>query len=382
LPFASRASFARTSAVLGQTLVLLALAGVRSTLLADCPLPIHTTTLTTADAKSLSLAYAMTEKQYEESKKGGGAKLAIPGIEVSGNYDEFRKNVRERAESLGIQRFEQHYLAYATSGLDDTGLQAYKACLESQEGLYLVDERNSDSSYTLSLLYRALPVVIPGLKAQLGTPVNVRADNLDDLKAQIAAADFSTSVRLELTVIPKDPKREASVQVRLASNLSRSIRLPPLQWDGPPPPRPLYQTTIRARDYFPPLTTGVVVGEPTYGPDVLLGAPIPAGAKDLRFAAGYEVRVPVAGVYTLRVRYAGMQDRSPTVIVNNLDIGGSLALPGNTGGWGENNRAWSSEREINLNQGRNTLQFLRDAPNGNPGNGFPHLWEIEIKEKR
>jgi hypothetical protein len=76
-----------------------------------------TTQSTHQEITDLAIAWSISENVYNEEKAKAGVNAVIKGIPMGANYNQFRQNVRQRAESLGITNFEQRSAAYASSGL-------------------------------------------------------------------------------------------------------------------------------------------------------------------------------------------------------------------------------------------------------------------------
>jgi len=177
----------------------------------------------------LSLAWNLSETEFNKRTQGGGVTVPIYGVPVTGSYSDYRASVKKKAEELRIDRFEQRAISYATSVLTGSGLEAYKACLKSERGDFRlwVGEVGSENYYQFHLSY--VPAKISG-----GAEWRVvSTDNLDDdseaiLRKEILhASNASRELDLGLSLRPRIKKQEAQITIGLES-VTHGLILPPL----------------------------------------------------------------------------------------------------------------------------------------------------------
>src|ERR1700682_2466993 len=171
----------------------------------DCSKALIKATLNSSGTEitNLSLAYQLTENAYNEAKRdfGSGGSGEIYGIPVSGNlsYSDFRNEVKQRAESLKIDRFEFRSYAYATSGLHPFSLEAYKKCLLANGGLDLVAGQGGADSYVIWLVFSPPTNVDPKLKGRVVSTQNVSSSSVAILKGEIANRPFHVKISEQIS---------------------------------------------------------------------------------------------------------------------------------------------------------------------------------------
>ncbi len=121
---------------------------------------------TSTNHQLFSLALSVDSRSYEEIKQKAGANAIIYGIPMGGNYDEFRKNVKDTSE-----HFEEHLdLDQATNvawtGLSRFGAGAYRDCLvASQTGLSL--QLTAATETEVSFVLKWAPVGVENSKVAI-----------------------------------------------------------------------------------------------------------------------------------------------------------------------------------------------------------------------
>lgn len=88
----------------------------------------------------------------------------------------------------------------------------------------------------------------------------------------------------------------------------------------------------------------------------------------------YRVNVDGPGKYSLRILYASNEKRPVAIHVNDAEVSNE-ALGTTTGGWDNQNRAWSVTYSVSLNSGDNSLMLRRPDV-------FPHLSKFELIQTR
>lgn len=194
---------------------------------------------------NLSIAWNLSERDYNEAKQKFGANAVIYGVPVGASYADFRKNIKTKAEEFRLQNFEQRSLAYATSALNDADVKVYRACVASQGGLALVDNQNGQDHYIVSLEYIAFPDQNDPL-GRLATASNLTRESVADLKRDIDGRKFRR-VTFQFTLTPIDPNKEASVDIGVG-NVRRSLLLPPLVVPTPVLPKKHQWKLMRTDD--------------------------------------------------------------------------------------------------------------------------------------
>jgi hypothetical protein len=189
------------------------------------------TTLQANDIQNVAIAWSLSESAYKEAKHNAQGNAIIYGVPVGASYEEYHENARSRAEQLNITNFISRSHAYATSGFDEAGLQAYRACLAAEQGLGLVTEEIGNDSYKIWITFDPPP----DHKDQNGKLVRQR--NLAKESEAILSSELSNTtfrrVDRQFTVSPQDPISEVALDVSVGS-VSRSLLLPPLR-----DPRPI-----------------------------------------------------------------------------------------------------------------------------------------------
>jgi hypothetical protein len=88
----------------------------------------------------------------------------------------------------------------------------------------------------------------------------------------------------------------------------------------------------------------------------------------------YRIAVDAAGKYALRILYASSESRPVAIHVNDTEVSNN-ALEATTGGWDNQNRAWSATYTVSLNAGDNSIMLRRPDV-------FPHLSKFELTQAR
>ncbi len=189
------------------------------------------------DVTDLSLAWNMSESAYDQAKQQFGASAVIYGVPISANYDDFHQSIRTKAESLGINNFEQRSFAYATSALTAQNLQAYRDCLMLSAGLFLVAGARGTGSCQIWLSYSPPVNVGPNLVGKVLNSNNVEPVSLQTVSRQITSMHFHDKVDSQFALTPKNLDAEMTIDVAVG-NQTRSLLLPPLRAPTPTPVTP------------------------------------------------------------------------------------------------------------------------------------------------
>jgi hypothetical protein len=181
----------------------------------------------------LSAAYHMSESEWKQRRAGGSANAEIYGIPMGARYSDFRNNVRQRAEDFHLERFEQRSYSYATSGLNNESLQAYKACLQTvAKGVYLLAGDISPESYNILLTNEPYSNLDKTIVGSIGNPINISDASLAYLKQQVSGLQIAESWDKEIRIQPKDLTKEVTFAVEFGG-LTKDILLPPLSVKPP-----------------------------------------------------------------------------------------------------------------------------------------------------
>ena len=198
----------------------------------DCSkaLIVATTDIRSSVATQLSAAYNMSEGEWTQRQTSAGASATIYGVPYSASYADFKSNVRQRAEAFHLDRFEQRSYAYATSGLNDASLDAYKACLRSaQRGFDLFAGDTSEDTYRIHLVNAPVPGLDPHIVGALENPINVAEDSLSYLRQSVGKLKYAEAWDKDILIQPKDPNKEVSFTVDFGDVTDKNLLLPPLK---------------------------------------------------------------------------------------------------------------------------------------------------------
>jgi hypothetical protein len=180
----------------------------------------------TLDITNLSIAWSLSEDAYNEAKTNAGASAVIYGVPMGANYGEFRRNIQTRAESLNIQKFQLRANAYATSGIDQNSLDAYKSCLLSNGGLAVVAGAMGTNSYVIWIVYYPPINGRPNLTGRVSSTQNLSSSSAQLLRSEVKRTSFGL-VDSQFIITPENIEKEASVGV-VVGHQARSLLLPPL----------------------------------------------------------------------------------------------------------------------------------------------------------
>jgi hypothetical protein len=198
----------------------------------DCSkaLIVATDTASSSITTQLSLAYSISEGEWAEAKRNAAGNAVIYGVPVGASYSDYKSNVRQRAESFHLDRFEQRSFAYATSGLNEASLAAYKACLQtSEKGFNLVAGDMSDETYRIYLVNAPVPGLNSSISGTVQNPINVAAESLAFLKRSVSKLKYAESWDKPLLIQPNDPTKEVSFTIDFGDVVDKTLLLPPLK---------------------------------------------------------------------------------------------------------------------------------------------------------
>jgi hypothetical protein len=202
----------------------------------------RTIRLSFSEITNLSLAWQMSESAFNKAKDDYGASAVIYGVPVSGNYNKYREDAKQKAEQPGYSKFEERAYAYATSELDQTNFDIFRECLASQNGWGITLRQRASGFYKLFITNSPGINVQPNLRAKVVRSNNISQLDINSLTRQLAGRNFSRKTKLEFTLRPTDVRNEASLDVDVGDD-GQSIILPPLVLPVPvpvptPPPDP------------------------------------------------------------------------------------------------------------------------------------------------
>jgi hypothetical protein len=192
-----------------------------------------TTSVSYEEVTNYALAYSLSEDAWGLAKEKFGASAVVYGVPVGVDRRTYHDDAKQKAEELKIQDFDQRAFAYATSALDPTGLEAYKACLLTLGGLQLLAAKGGTSYYSIWVLFVPTSNTASSIRGEASAKNITEADEAR-LRKQVEQAHFGRRVELNLTLAANDLKKESSVDVKVG-DASRSLVLPPLQQNVPPP---------------------------------------------------------------------------------------------------------------------------------------------------
>jgi hypothetical protein len=199
------------------------------------------------DTTRLSIAWHISEMDYNRSRMSGDAAATILGVPVGVSYREFRENIRRQASSLRLENFEQRSLAYATSGIDATGLAAYQSCLAARGGFHITLLSQSVDSYRVQLLWLP-PVGTTSVSWRVLSHSNLSEGSLEALRATVSRMTGNRQDQ-QVLISPQDPEREVSLAIGFGAG-SRTLVLPPLRVAMSQPPRSLLSEAFSGRPIF------------------------------------------------------------------------------------------------------------------------------------
>jgi hypothetical protein len=191
------------------------------------------------EVRKLSLAWSLSEGDYNEAKQNAGASANIYGVPVGANYGDFKQNVKTRAEQLHIDNFEKRAIAYSTTSLTEENRKIFAACVASNGGLDVEAGQIGADNYLISIYYQP-PLGFSGpARGRVGgtrrnAPRNVQPGSLNELKREIQAINFSRGVWLEPPLTPANKLEEVVINIGVGP-FSKSVILPPLSVPAAPP---------------------------------------------------------------------------------------------------------------------------------------------------
>lgn len=181
-------------------------------------------------ATQLSVAYNMSEGEWAQRKTNASANAVIYGVPVGASYEDYKNNVRQRAEAFHLDRFEQRAYAYATSGLNQSSVEAYKACLQSvQKGFYLFAGDMSDDTYNIHLINAPVAGLDSHITGALKNPINVDDNSLSYLRETLSTLKYADTWDKNTVIQPKDSAKEVSFTVDFGNVATKYLLLPPLK---------------------------------------------------------------------------------------------------------------------------------------------------------
>jgi hypothetical protein len=204
----------------------------------DCSkaLVLTSTTYLLDETTLLSVAWNLSEEQYNEAKSKAGLNVVIYDVPVGASYSDFRQNILKKAQSYKLEDFEKRSIAYATRSLDANGLAAYKACLVGNHVPTLVVEEIGTNNYRLYFVYDPAPGA-GSFKWNLGIVDNLANASARDLKSLIASLPAGKAIDQPFTVKPTNADSEVAINlVATGGGFGASAILPPLHVNLPPAP--------------------------------------------------------------------------------------------------------------------------------------------------
>lgn len=202
----------------------------------------------------LSLAWTITKSDYDTATMDITGEAVLYGVPVGGSYGDFRENIKREAQTLGLENFEKRAVAYATSGLDAVGLDAYRDCLLHEGGMEVSAKVIGSESYTISLIYVSRPTDAKDLTWKLSDGTNIKDADKARLGEEIGRIQNS-AVQKEFSFQPSDLAKEVTITISLGDAYSKSLLLPPINIpspivivDKPDPNRWLHHASPRITD--------------------------------------------------------------------------------------------------------------------------------------
>jgi hypothetical protein len=224
----------------------------------DCSktLVMATINKTILSVQNLSIAYSVSNDEWQSLQNQYGLGATIYGIPIGASYDEFQNNVKTLATAYSMTDFQEYSEAYASSQLDPNSLEAYKFCLASQYGglamfvLAINDPvaaqtHGANPSYTLSIVNTPYPNQMPNVAGSVKTKQNLEQAYANRLKDLIDGADFSLGMNEQPVIYPDDPTQPALLEVQIGSAFTRTLKLPPLV---------IPRAATATLNYSPPIT--------------------------------------------------------------------------------------------------------------------------------
>jgi hypothetical protein len=186
----------------------------------------------TASYQALAYAEKITQEHYNQIQAGGGGDVAFAGIELGGDYNEFRENIEIFRSNISLSTYNSYAETFYTTALSRNGLDAYITCI-GNGGVELVASYLADGTPAVSIISRPSP----GQSFQqpkITDSSNIA--NLASLSATISAATFgSGAVQLERNRLqPSSLDEPLSVTISFG-NVSDTVAFPPQTL--PPPPQ-------------------------------------------------------------------------------------------------------------------------------------------------
>lgn len=176
---------------------------------------------------NIALALSLSEDAFKKAQRTAGASAVIYGVPAKGSYSEYREAAVKKAQQLKIDNFQFRAIMFATSGLSQNSLNAYKSCLLLNNSPDVVVERMTSTTYIVSILFN--PLGSPQLAWAIDVPnKNISDDNLRELRAKVADIPMGKKVDRQIPIVPADPSKELTLEIKLSTEWSRVIDLPPL----------------------------------------------------------------------------------------------------------------------------------------------------------
>jgi hypothetical protein len=219
------------------------------------------------ELQNLSLAWNLSEKSYKEAKTNAGGQATIYGIPMGADYEQFHKNIDEKAQSYNLKNFKQRSLAYATSALTEENVKIYRDCVASFGGLALVVKELGKNNYVISWKYMPFPDA-KVLRGHLGRTSNVQPADVKQLRKEISVLKFGRASN-DFPLAPVNPKNESTLNIVVGST-GTALLLPPLDVPSTLPPKTFHWKLTQtgdctARDLDCLLSSGPAPDEPAPG---------------------------------------------------------------------------------------------------------------------
>jgi hypothetical protein len=199
------------------------------------------------ELQKLSLAWSISESEYNERKQNGSLNAVIYDVPTGANYSDFQKNILNKTSQLHIDSFQKRAIAYATSALTEENRNIFGMCEASKGGLYVAVAQIGSEAYKISIFY------VPGMNSAFDVRGHlVQTQNINDKTAQvlsreIKAKNFGYKAVMEPLLVPQNRDQEAGVEV-VVGQADKSVLLPPLNVTNVNLPKPTYHWKLIKTD--------------------------------------------------------------------------------------------------------------------------------------